>query len=195
MADTTRAFDGSPGRRAGAVGLRARRRRAARRLGRRRRSASTDPRATRTGASMTQGIGDRQRRRQPVGRARQPRQALGGARPPQRARARRCSIGCSSRPTCSSPASVPARCERLGLDADEVRERYPRLVYAAGTATACAAPMPDQPGYDASAFWARGGVGARAHPARAATTRSASAARWATATARWRSRSASRPRC
>jgi crotonobetainyl-CoA:carnitine CoA-transferase CaiB-like acyl-CoA transferase len=53
----------------------------------------------------------------------------------------------------------PDALERLGLGAAEVRERYPRLVYARGHGYGVRGPDADRPGYDASAFWARGGVG------------------------------------
>jgi crotonobetainyl-CoA:carnitine CoA-transferase CaiB-like acyl-CoA transferase len=53
----------------------------------------------------------------------------------------------------------PDALERLGLGAEEVRERYPRLVYARGHGYGVRGPDAGLPGYDASAFWARGGVG------------------------------------
>ena len=53
----------------------------------------------------------------------------------------------------------PAALDRLGLGADEVRTRWPRLVYARGHGYGVRGPDADLPGYDASAFWARGGVG------------------------------------
>jgi crotonobetainyl-CoA:carnitine CoA-transferase CaiB-like acyl-CoA transferase len=53
----------------------------------------------------------------------------------------------------------PAALERLGLAVDQVRARYPRLVYARGHGYGVRGPDADLPGYDASAFWARGGVG------------------------------------
>ena len=53
----------------------------------------------------------------------------------------------------------PGALERLGLGADAVRERHPHLVYARGHGFGMRGPDADQPGYDASAFWARGGVG------------------------------------
>ena len=53
----------------------------------------------------------------------------------------------------------PSALERLGLGADEVRQRYPRLVYARGHGYGVRGPDAGLPGYDASAFWARGGVG------------------------------------
>ena len=48
---------------------------------------------------------------------------------------------------------------RLGLDAEAVRARYPRLVYARGHGYGVRGPDANMAGYDASAFWARGGVG------------------------------------
>lgn len=53
----------------------------------------------------------------------------------------------------------PGALDRLGLGADAVRERHPRLVYARGSGFGVRGPDADQPGYDSSAFWARGGVG------------------------------------
>lgn len=52
----------------------------------------------------------------------------------------------------------PRALARLGLDPDEVRARYPRLVFARGHGYGAAGPDADQAGYDASAFWARGGL-------------------------------------
>ena len=84
-----------------------------------------------------------------------------------------------------------ARARRRDAHASGTRRSSTR----AATATASAGPTPTRPGYDASAFWARGGLAHVLTPAGARPTRSASGARWATATARWRSRSAWRPRC
>jgi crotonobetainyl-CoA:carnitine CoA-transferase CaiB-like acyl-CoA transferase len=53
----------------------------------------------------------------------------------------------------------PGALERLGLGAEAVRERYPSLIYARGNGFGVRGPDADQPGYDSSAFWARGGVG------------------------------------
>jgi crotonobetainyl-CoA:carnitine CoA-transferase CaiB-like acyl-CoA transferase len=47
---------------------------------------------------------------------------------------------------------------RLGLDADTVRERFPRLVFARGNGYGVRGPDADSAGYDASAFFARGGL-------------------------------------
>jgi len=52
----------------------------------------------------------------------------------------------------------PGALSRLGLDADTVRERFPSLVYARGHGYGVRGPDADQPGYDASAFFARGGL-------------------------------------
>jgi crotonobetainyl-CoA:carnitine CoA-transferase CaiB-like acyl-CoA transferase len=46
---------------------------------------------------------------------------------------------------------------RLGLDAQTVTARYPALVYARGHGLGLRGPEADRAGYDASAFWARGG--------------------------------------
>ena len=53
----------------------------------------------------------------------------------------------------------PGALDRLGLDADTVRERHPHLIYARGNGFGTRGPDADKPGYDSSAFWARGGVG------------------------------------
>jgi crotonobetainyl-CoA:carnitine CoA-transferase CaiB-like acyl-CoA transferase len=53
----------------------------------------------------------------------------------------------------------PSALERLGLGADEVRSRHPRLVYARGHGYGVRGPDAELPGYDAGAYWARGGVG------------------------------------
>jgi crotonobetainyl-CoA:carnitine CoA-transferase CaiB-like acyl-CoA transferase len=53
----------------------------------------------------------------------------------------------------------PGALGRLGLDADTLRDRYPSLIYARGHGFGVRGPDADQPGYDSSAFWARGGVG------------------------------------
>jgi crotonobetainyl-CoA:carnitine CoA-transferase CaiB-like acyl-CoA transferase len=47
---------------------------------------------------------------------------------------------------------------RLGLDADTLRRRYPALVYARGHGYGVRGPDAGMAGYDASAFWARGGM-------------------------------------
>lgn len=53
----------------------------------------------------------------------------------------------------------PGALSRLGLDADTLRERYPTLIYARGHGFGMRGPDANQPGYDSSAFFARGGVG------------------------------------
>ncbi len=52
----------------------------------------------------------------------------------------------------------PAALERAGLGPDELTGRYPRLVYARGHGYGAKGPDADQAGYDATAFWARGGM-------------------------------------
>jgi crotonobetainyl-CoA:carnitine CoA-transferase CaiB-like acyl-CoA transferase len=52
----------------------------------------------------------------------------------------------------------PGALSRLGLDEDEVLGAYPRLVYARGHGYGVRGPDADAAGYDASAFWARGGL-------------------------------------
>ena len=52
----------------------------------------------------------------------------------------------------------PGALRRLSLDAETLSERYPSLVYARGHGYGVRGPDADRPGYDASAFWARGGM-------------------------------------
>jgi crotonobetainyl-CoA:carnitine CoA-transferase CaiB-like acyl-CoA transferase len=52
----------------------------------------------------------------------------------------------------------PGALQRLGLDADALTDRYPALVYARGHGYGVRGPDAERPGYDASAFWARGGL-------------------------------------
>jgi crotonobetainyl-CoA:carnitine CoA-transferase CaiB-like acyl-CoA transferase len=53
----------------------------------------------------------------------------------------------------------PDALDRLGLDVDTIRARYPRLVFARGHGYGVRGPDAGMAGYDASAFWARGGAG------------------------------------
>jgi crotonobetainyl-CoA:carnitine CoA-transferase CaiB-like acyl-CoA transferase len=52
----------------------------------------------------------------------------------------------------------PSALKRAGLDSDELTRRYPLLVYARGHGYGVRGPDADQAGYDATAFWARGGM-------------------------------------
>jgi crotonobetainyl-CoA:carnitine CoA-transferase CaiB-like acyl-CoA transferase len=52
----------------------------------------------------------------------------------------------------------PKALRRLGLDAETLVARYPRLVCAMGNGYGARGPDADRPGYDATAFWARGGM-------------------------------------
>ena len=121
-------------------------------------SGSSGPRATRTAALVTQGIGaDGGGVNLSIALANRGKRSIaldlrtdggqGGAAPAAR-----------ERPTSSSPTSARARCERLGLDAEALTAPLPRLVYARGHGYGARGPDADQPGYDASAFWARGGL-------------------------------------
>jgi crotonobetainyl-CoA:carnitine CoA-transferase CaiB-like acyl-CoA transferase len=51
----------------------------------------------------------------------------------------------------------PKALERLGLDAETLTSRHPALIYARGHGYGAKGPDADHAGYDASAFWARGG--------------------------------------
>jgi crotonobetainyl-CoA:carnitine CoA-transferase CaiB-like acyl-CoA transferase len=52
----------------------------------------------------------------------------------------------------------PGALHRLGLDAETLTERHPRIVYARGHGYGVRGPDADRPGYDSSAFWSRGGL-------------------------------------
>jgi crotonobetainyl-CoA:carnitine CoA-transferase CaiB-like acyl-CoA transferase len=52
----------------------------------------------------------------------------------------------------------PGALARAGLGPEELTARYPRLVYARGNGYGVKGPDADQAGYDATAFWARGGM-------------------------------------
>jgi crotonobetainyl-CoA:carnitine CoA-transferase CaiB-like acyl-CoA transferase len=52
----------------------------------------------------------------------------------------------------------PGALRRLGLDSETLTARYPRLVYARGHGFGVRGPDAGMPGYDSSAFWARGGM-------------------------------------
>lgn len=52
----------------------------------------------------------------------------------------------------------PKALYNLGLDADQLTARYPGLVYARGSGYGVKGPDADHAGYDASAFFARGGL-------------------------------------
>jgi crotonobetainyl-CoA:carnitine CoA-transferase CaiB-like acyl-CoA transferase len=53
----------------------------------------------------------------------------------------------------------PGALERAGLDPDTVRARNPRIIYARGSGFGQRGPAAERPGYDGTAFWARGGLG------------------------------------
>lgn len=52
----------------------------------------------------------------------------------------------------------PDALERLGLEPEALRERYPRLVYCSVSAYGWGGPDQDRPGYDIAAFFARTGI-------------------------------------
>jgi crotonobetainyl-CoA:carnitine CoA-transferase CaiB-like acyl-CoA transferase len=55
--------------------------------------------------------------------------------------------------------SLPSSLQRMGLGVDELRERNPTIIYARGHGYGVRGPDADKPAYDATAFWARGGLG------------------------------------
>lgn len=52
----------------------------------------------------------------------------------------------------------PKAITTLGLDVEDLRARNPKIIYARGNGVGFRGPEANRPGYDASAFWARGGA-------------------------------------
>ena len=52
----------------------------------------------------------------------------------------------------------PKAITALGLDVEDLRARNPRIIYARGNGVGFRGAEANRPGYDASAFWARGGA-------------------------------------
>lgn len=88
----------------------------------------------------------------------------------------------------------PGALQRLGLDPETLTDRYPALVCANGNGYGVRGPDADRPGYDATAYWARGGM---AHMLTPPDRRYpiGQRGRWATGTAPWRWPSGCRRRC
>jgi len=59
---------------------------------------------------------------------------------------------------------LPSVLARLGLTVEELREVNPKLIYARGHGFGVRGPDADNAAYDATAFWARGGIGATLTP-------------------------------
>jgi crotonobetainyl-CoA:carnitine CoA-transferase CaiB-like acyl-CoA transferase len=59
---------------------------------------------------------------------------------------------------------LPSSLERLALGVDDLRAVNPSIVYARGHGYGARGPDADTPAYDATAFWARGGLGATLTP-------------------------------
>lgn len=60
---------------------------------------------------------------------------------------------------------LPPTLDRLGLGVDDLREVNPNIIYARGHGYGVRGPDADLAAYDATAFWARGGLGATLTPA------------------------------
>ena len=58
----------------------------------------------------------------------------------------------------------PAALEKLGLDAESIRARFPRLIYGRLTGYGAQGPDVNRAGYDVGAFWSRAGVPTRVVP-------------------------------
>ena len=59
---------------------------------------------------------------------------------------------------------LPSALSKFRLDVDDLRAVNPRLIYARGHGFGVRGPDADAPAYDASAYWARGGLGATLTP-------------------------------
>ncbi len=57
----------------------------------------------------------------------------------------------------------PAR-RRMGIDIEEVRKRFPNLIYSVGSGLGQHGPEADKGGYDSITFWARGGIASQITP-------------------------------
>jgi crotonobetainyl-CoA:carnitine CoA-transferase CaiB-like acyl-CoA transferase len=60
---------------------------------------------------------------------------------------------------------LPSTLRSLRLDVDDLRAVNPEIIYARGHGFGVRGPDADQPAYDATAFWARGGLGETLSPA------------------------------
>jgi crotonobetainyl-CoA:carnitine CoA-transferase CaiB-like acyl-CoA transferase len=63
---------------------------------------------------------------------------------------------------------LPSARTKLGIDVADVRAVNPRIVYVRGSGQGPEGPDRDKGGYDATAFWSRGGIGAALTPSGAA---------------------------
>ncbi|MDB5869872.1 MAG: hypothetical protein JWP96_2204 [Polaromonas sp.] len=57
---------------------------------------------------------------------------------------------------------MPSACKRLGIDADSIRARNPRIIYGRGTGHGPVGPDADKGGFDALSYWSRSGAGTAA---------------------------------
>lgn len=53
---------------------------------------------------------------------------------------------------------LPETRKAMNIDAESLRARFPRLIYAAGSAVGNRGPEGNKGGYDAISYWARGGI-------------------------------------
>ncbi|HEY9547225.1 MAG TPA: CoA transferase, partial [Solimonas sp.] len=60
---------------------------------------------------------------------------------------------------------LPAARRRMKIDVDDLRARFPKLIYAIGSGVGLRGPEAEKGGYDAISFWARGGIASSATPA------------------------------
>ena len=60
---------------------------------------------------------------------------------------------------------LPAARRRMKIDVDDLRPRFPKLIYAIGSGFGRHGAEADKGGYDAISFWARGGIASSATPA------------------------------
>jgi crotonobetainyl-CoA:carnitine CoA-transferase CaiB-like acyl-CoA transferase len=54
---------------------------------------------------------------------------------------------------------LPSSRAKLGIEVADLRAANPKIIYARGSAYGDKGAERDQPGYDVTAFWARGGIG------------------------------------
>jgi crotonobetainyl-CoA:carnitine CoA-transferase CaiB-like acyl-CoA transferase len=59
---------------------------------------------------------------------------------------------------------LPAARRRMGIDVEDIRSRFPNIVYALGSGLGRQGPESEKGGYDSITFWARGGVASSITP-------------------------------
>jgi crotonobetainyl-CoA:carnitine CoA-transferase CaiB-like acyl-CoA transferase len=59
---------------------------------------------------------------------------------------------------------LPAARRKMKIDVDDIRSRFPKIIYAVGSGFGRSGPEAEKGGYDSISFWARGGIASSATP-------------------------------